>query len=126
MIAKISETLNYFSSVKNGSTFFFIIWYAPIPPCDARNINYLFNFFKCLMLFIVITPNHKFNINCCFKIIVIRVSIIKVYSIKNHTITKKCNNITVYIIKVYIIIREYNIIKYLNHFSQNKLIRNKF
>ena len=48
---------------------------------------------------------HRFKI--IITIIIIKVSIIKFYSIKVHIITKECNNIRVYIIKVYIIIREY-------------------
>ena len=49
------------------------------------------------------------------------------YSINARTITKECNNIRVYIIKIYIIIRKYNnIIKFFKHFIRSKRTKNKF
>ena len=37
-----------------------------------------------------------------------------------------CNNMRVYITKIYIIIRKYSIIKFFNHFTRNKPLKNKF
>ena len=49
------------------------------------------------------------------------------YSINARTITKECNKIRVYIMKVYIIIRKYNnIIKRFKHFIRNKRTKSKF
>ena len=77
------------------------------------------------------TPSNKSNRNNSFKfifikIIITEVNIIKIYSNKAHTITKGCKNIRVYIIKVYIIIREYNLIKFFKSFICNKSMRNNF
>lgn len=78
--------------------------------CYATSINYLLIPFLNT-LFIFITPNYKSKMNYSFqilivKIIIVKVNNIKVYSIKAHIIKEECNNIRLYIISVYFIIRE--------------------
>lgn len=70
-------------------------------------------FFNCFKLFIFITQSCKSNMNHNFNTIIIiiitKYYINNVYSI-NVYIMKQCNNITVCIIEVYIIIKKYNIL----------------
>ena len=83
-------------------------------------------FYMLFVLFKSITPSNKSNRNntdriIFIKIIIIKADIVRVYSNNDHTVTKE-----VYIIKVHIIVREYNITKFFKHLICNKPIRNKF
>ena len=69
--------------------------------------------------------NNSFRI-IFIKIVIIKVNIIKVYGIKTLSITKKRDIMRICINKDYIIIKEYNIIKFLKDFISKKPIRNKF
>lgn len=86
-------------------------------------------FFIFAPSFITIIWNRKSNINNKFRVIIVKimimkVDIVKIYSITAPTITKECKNIRFYIIKVYIITREENF-QFFKHFVCNKLIKKK-
>ena len=55
------------------------------------------------------------------KIIIIKANIIKVLGIKSHIIAKKCDNIRVYIMKKYIFIRKYSIIKFFSNYARRQV-----
>ena len=60
------------------------------------------------------------------KINFIKINIIKVFAIKTYIIAEESNSIRGYITKNYNIVRKYNIIKFFNHLTCDKAIRNKF
>ena len=81
-------------------------------------IPYLF--FISLTLFKSVIRNCKSNLVNRFwitivQVIIVKISIIKVYDSKTYIIANKPGNIRAYIIKACIIIRKYSIIKFLNH-----------
>ena len=69
--------------------------------------------------------NNSFRIKV-IKIIIIKVNIINVYSIKTNIISKKYNIIRIFINKDYNIIIEYSIIKLSKHFIRNIPVTYKF
>ena len=91
---------------------FVIHQYQTLFGCHAKGINSPSIFFMVyVVLFKSITPNIKYNKNnigriILLKIIIIKVNIIQVYIIKADNMTKECNNVRVYNIKVCITIRE--------------------
>ena len=100
-------SFHYFSS-------FVIRQYHTPVGCHAIGINSLSLSLHALRCFL----SHKPNMNNSFRIIFIKIIIIKVkvfkfysYSKKTHILTKECNSTRVYIIKVYII-RENKIIQF--------------
>ena len=82
--------------------FYFILlifWHAPIlPSCWLpcyRHWFFTYIFFKCFAFFQFITPRQKSDINNSFRIMFIKINIIKVdfikvYAKNTHFITKKC------------------------------------
>ena len=95
---------------------FTTFWLVPITsfywmPCYRHSFS-PYHFLTCLPLLLFITPNHKFNMNDSFRIIV-KVNIIKIYINKTHIIFKKCNRICIN--KGCIITKKYSIIKIFKH-----------
>ena len=74
--------------------------------------------FKRFTLFECIKSSHKSNKNNCVSIIFIKIqgNIVTFFNNKAHIIAKLCNNIRVFMIKVYIFIRKYRIMTFLTHF----------
>ena len=122
-----------FINQRNGSVSFFSSSDLHQPhhlvTCHATGIVFAYLFLIWCVIFKSIMLSNKSNMSnsnriTLIKIINIKVNIVKVYNIMAHTITRGCNRIRVYIIKFYIIIREYNI-RFFKHFARNKPIRNK-
>ena len=68
---------------------------------------------------------NSFWITIVIIIVIITNNIINVYTIKTYIIAKECNGIKI-IAKDSLAIKKYGIINFLNQFTHNKPIRNKF
>ena len=87
-------------------------------------------FFTSLLLFKSIIRSHKCNMINCFRItiiemIIVKINISKVYTIKGYIVSKECNKISVYITKDYVIVRKYSIIKFFSYFTRKATVMSK-
>ena len=101
-----------------NTQFFLIFSQAPISPsCWMPCYRHkLFMFFQYFVLFKYIIPSQKFDINNNFriifiKIIIIKVNVIKIYMKNTHLISKKCNFTKIFIRKEYIIVKNKSTMK---------------
>ena len=90
--------------------------------CHTTGINFLF------ISLSYVSPSHKPEMNNSFKIVFIKISIIKINFIKIYTrnihfIAKNCGVVKTFFDKDYINIRKQRIIKFSNHLTCKKPIR---
>ena len=88
------------------------------------------SFFKCFVFFKFNVSSQKSDKNNSMRIIfikiIININIIKIYTKSTHFITTKCGITRIFIKIEYIFIWVKSSMKFFNHFTCNKPIRNRF
>ena len=116
----------------NQKWFYFFFFTNPIILLNVmcRHLFFPYLFFTSLLLFKSIIRSHKCNMINCFRItiiemIIVKINISKVYTIKGYIVSKECNKISVYITKDYVVVRKYSIIKFFSYFTRKATVMSK-